>query len=70
MATFPTNLGDLIDRSQDLNRLAIVDLRLPDAPREYTYADMERLSGGVARYLQSRDLPKGSRIAVAALNRA
>jgi len=70
MATFPTNLGDLIDRSQDLNRLAIVDLRLPDAPKEYTFADMDRLSGGVARYLQSRNFPKGSRIAVAAFNRA
>ena len=28
-----TNLGDLIDRSLDLDRPAIIDLRVPDAPR-------------------------------------
>lgn len=66
----PKNLGDLIDRSKDLNRLAIIDLRLPDAPKEYSFGDMDRLSGGVARYLQSRGFPRGSRIAVASLNRA
>lgn len=70
MTISPKNLGDLIDRSQDLNRLAIVDLRLPEAPKEYSYAAMDRMSGGVARYLQSRNFPRGSRIAVAAFNRA
>lgn len=70
MTIRPKNLGDLIDRSQDLSRLAIVDLRVPEAPREYSYAEMDQLSGGVASYLQSRNFPRGSRIAVAALNRA
>lgn len=70
MTIRPKNLGDLIDRSQDLSRLAIVDLRVPEVPKEYSFADMDRLSGGVARYLQSRNFPRGSRIAVAALNRA
>lgn len=70
MTSFPKNLGDLIDRSKDLNRLAIIDLRLPESPKEYSFADMDRLSGGVARYLQSRGFPRGSRIAIAALNSA
>lgn len=70
MRTQPVNLGDLIDRSLDQSRIAVIDLRLPDQPKSYSYADMDRLSGGVARYLTRRGLPRGSRVAVAALNRA
>jgi len=70
MRTQPVNLGDLIDRSQDQSRLALIDLRLPEAPRHYSHAEMDRLSGGVARYLTQRGLPRGARIGIASLNRA
>lgn len=70
MRVDPVNLGDLIDRSLDPCRLALIDLRLPEAPRHYSYAEMDRLSGGVARYLTQRGLPRGARIGIAALNRA
>ncbi|MGQ7793635.1 class I adenylate-forming enzyme family protein [Faunimonas sp. B44] len=70
MLTDPFNLGDLIDRSQDQSRTAIIDLRVPDQPRAYTHAEMDRLSGGVARYLTERGFAAGTRIAIASLNRA
>ena len=66
----PFNLGDLIDRARDLTHPAIIDLRIPDAPRTFSHAEMDRLSGGVARYLEKRRFPYGTRIAIAALNRA
>ncbi|MBZ8134348.1 class I adenylate-forming enzyme family protein [Afifella sp. IM 167] len=64
------NLGDLIDRSQDQARTAIVDLRDPAAPRSYTYGEMDLLSGGIARHLSARGLPPGARVAIASMNRA
>jgi len=70
MLTDPVNLGDLIDRSQDQNRIAIIDLRSPEQPREYSYAEMDRLSDGVAQYLTGRGFARGTRIAIASLNRA
>lgn len=70
MRNDPFNLGDLIDRARDLTHPAIVDLRIPDAPKTFSYDDMDRLSGGIARYLEQRQFPHGTRIAVASLNRA
>jgi acyl-CoA synthetase (AMP-forming)/AMP-acid ligase II len=68
--TQPTNLGDLIDRRRDLDRPALIDLRSPEAPRPYTHREVDRLAGGVARYLQAQGLESGTRVAIAALNRA
>ncbi|AHF79092.1 AMP-binding enzyme family protein 13 (plasmid) [Sodalis praecaptivus] len=70
MTTPSTNLGDLIDRSLPQDRIAIVDLRDPQSPREYTHRQIDELAGGVARYLQSQGYRPGTAIAIAALNRA
>lgn len=66
----PTNLGDLIDRSRDLDRTAVIDLRQAEKARIYSHRDIDRLAGGVARLLVSRGLPRGARVAIASLNRA
>ncbi|KAB2919348.1 MAG: acyl--CoA ligase [Hyphomicrobiaceae bacterium] len=65
-----SNLGDLIDRSRDLDRIAIIDLVDRDAPRTYTHRDVDGLANGVARYLVAKGLERGSRVAIASLNRA
>lgn len=64
------NLGDLIDRSFDLDRLAIIDLVDPKQPRKYSHRDIDRLANGVARHLTERKLPRGAPVAIASLNRA
>lgn len=64
------NLGDLIDRSLDLNRLAIIDLVDPAHPRRYSHRDIDRLANGVARYLTDRNFGRGVHIAIVSSNRA
>jgi acyl-CoA synthetase (AMP-forming)/AMP-acid ligase II len=67
---YPINLGDLVDRGRDLSKVAFIDLRVPDRPRNCTYADIEEMSRGVARLLTKRGFAKGTRIAILSLNRA
>ncbi|WP_312979573.1 class I adenylate-forming enzyme family protein [Atlantibacter sp.] len=64
------NLGDLTDRALPQSRLAIIDLRDPEHPRDYTHQQIDELAGGVAQYLQQRGYARGSAIGIAALNRA
>lgn len=64
-----TNLGDLIDRSKDQARVAVIDLRFPQQPREYSYGDVDGMSASVARYLLHRGLERGQRVAIVSLNR-
>jgi long-chain acyl-CoA synthetase len=64
------NLGDLSDRGRDLHRTAIVDLHDPDLPRRYSHFDIDQLAGGVARFLLSKGLTRGQRIAIASASRA
>ena len=63
------NLGDLVDRTLDPARLAVVDLYDPSAPREHSHGDMDLMAGGVAQFLTSRGIPRGARVAILALNR-
>ena len=65
-----TNLGDLIDRTLDLDRPAIIDLRDASSPRHWSHRQIDRLAGGVARYLTSCGLKRGARVAILSLNRA
>jgi long-chain acyl-CoA synthetase len=65
-----TNLGDLIDRSRDLSRPAIIDLVDPAHPREYSHREIDGMANGVARLMQARGLPRGANVAIVALNRA
>ncbi|MDB5410878.1 MAG: Long-chain-fatty-acid--CoA ligase, partial [Rhodospirillales bacterium] len=70
MAAFPfTNLGDLIDRSRDLEKVAVIDLG-GEAPREVTYAALDAMAMGVARALLGRGLVRGERVAILAANRS
>src|SRR5207302_2551016 len=69
MAAF-TNLGDLIDRGRDLDKLAIIDLGGETAPREFSYRRLDELTNSVARALVARGLRRGDRIAVLSVNRA
>ncbi|MGA8497016.1 MAG: class I adenylate-forming enzyme family protein [Xanthobacteraceae bacterium] len=65
-----TNLGDLIRRDRDLNKIAIVDLGGEGGPREFSYAQLDAMANGVARALVKRGLQRGDRIALLSANRA
>lgn len=70
MTDFRYNLGDLNDPALSLDSTAIIDLHDPANPVQYSHAQARALAGGVARWLQAQQLPRGSRIAIASLNRA
>jgi acyl-CoA synthetase (AMP-forming)/AMP-acid ligase II len=69
MPTF-TNLGDLIVRERDLSKTAIVDLGGEESPREFSYAELDAMTTGVARALSKRGYARGDRIAILSANRA
>ena len=64
-----TNLGDLIVRSRDLSKTAIVDLGGEHPPREFTYSQLDAMANGVARALSKRGLARGDRVAILSANR-
>jgi long-chain acyl-CoA synthetase len=66
----PVNLGDLTPASVAAEKVALIDLLDPAAPREYTYADIERMARGVARFMAGEKFPPATRIGILALNRA
>ena len=65
-----TNLGDLIGRDRDLDKIAIIDLGGEESPREFSYAHLDRMANGVARALARRGLARGDRVAILSANRA
>ncbi len=64
------NLGDLIVRERDLSKIAIVDLGGEEAPREFTFKQIDDMAKGVARALAKRGLQRGACVAILSLNRA
>src|SRR6478672_3059458 len=64
-----TNLGDLIRRDRDLGKLALIDLGGEQAPREFTYAQLDAMANGVARALSKRGFARGDRVAILSANR-
>jgi acyl-CoA synthetase (AMP-forming)/AMP-acid ligase II len=64
------NLGDLIDRSRDLAKIAIVDLGGEPSPREISYRALDAMANGVARALTTHGLKRGERVAILSANRA
>lgn len=66
----PVNLGDLAPASVPPEKVALIDLIDPAAPREYTYREIERMARGVARFIAAQNYPRATRIGILALNRA
>ncbi len=64
------NLGDLIRRDRDLDKVAVVDLGGEDVPRELSYATLDAMANGVARALAEHGLARGDRVAILSANRA
>jgi long-chain acyl-CoA synthetase len=64
------NLGDLIRRDRDLQKIAIIDLGGEQGPRTFTFAQLDAMANGVARALLKRGLQRGDRVALLAANRA
>jgi acyl-CoA synthetase (AMP-forming)/AMP-acid ligase II len=65
-----TNLGDLIRRDRDLDKVAIIDLGGERAPREFTFRQIDDMANGVARALAKRGFARGDRIGILSANRA
>src|ERR1700750_59243 len=64
------NLGDLIRRDRDLTKVAIIDLGGEEVPTEYTYFELDAMTGGVARALCKQRVKRGDRGAILSANRA
>ena len=64
------NLGDLFDGSADPEKIALIDLAEPSAPREWTHGEIDRAARAVARGLVARGHRRGDRIAILSANRA
>ena len=62
------NMGDLIDRSKDPGKVAIVDLADPANPLEVTYGALAARTDAFARGLLARGLAAGDRVAILAAN--
>ncbi len=64
-----TNLGDLIPRDRDPEKLAIIDLG-GEGERHVTFAALDRMAMAVARGLRARGYARGERIAILSANRS
>jgi long-chain acyl-CoA synthetase len=64
-----TNLGDLIVRDRNLDKVAVIDLGGEQVPREFSYARLDAMANGVARALIKHGLVRGDRVAILSTNR-
>jgi long-chain acyl-CoA synthetase len=65
-----TNLGDLVRRERDLDKVALIDLGGEERPREFSYRRLDAMANGVARALIERGLKRAERIGILSANRA
>src|SRR5580700_4226142 len=63
-----TNLGDLVRRDRDQDKLAVIDLG-GEGERRFTYAALDAMARGVARALTARGFARGDRIGILSENR-
>ena len=63
------NLGDLIRRDRDPEKVAIIDVRETGA-REFSFRAIDEYANGVARALTQRGFVRGDRVAILSANRA
>ena len=63
-------LGDLTDRSKDLDKIALIDASDFDNPVELTHGDIDQRANAVARALVAKGFQRGDRIAILAANSA
>src|SRR6266700_4622315 len=64
------NLGDLIERDRDPDKIAIIDLGGENPPREFTYRRLDEIARAVARAVWARGFVRGDRVAIISANRA
>ena len=64
------NQGGAISREVPEGALALIDAGGNGTERRYSYADLFRMSGAVARALQRRGVKRGERVAILSANRA
>ncbi len=69
MTPIHLNLGRCFDASLAPDKVAIIDLRTDDCPREYSYAALDAESDALARGLMARGLQRGDRVGILSLNR-
>jgi long-chain acyl-CoA synthetase len=62
------NLGRCFDAARNPDKVAIIDLARPDAPREITYGAFDAECDAVARGLLNKGLKAGDRVGIMALN--
>ena len=62
------NLGAAVNLDEP-GRIAVMDLGGEHPPRQFSFADIDRLSGAAARLLLSRGLSAGDRVAILSHNR-
>lgn len=70
MAFKAFNLGDLFDREQPRDQLALIDCANWEGPRRYTHSEFHQLADACARGLVERGLKRGDAVAILASNRA